>query len=430
MRLRRKRDVLKIKILGAGQQVGKAGVLVSYKGSNILLDYGVDVSGEEPDFPISVKPKVLDAIVLSHAHLDHSGALPLLYVSAEPRLYVNSLTMDIVEVLINDFLKISKYYVPYEVIELYAMKRNAININYREKIDLGKFSLKTYNAGHIQGSSLIEIDFDDHKVLYTGDFNLEKSCLLRGADIKPFKNADIVIMENTYSLYNHPNREENEKLFIDSLLEVLDNGGVVLIPSFAVGRSQEIMCVLAKYDVSYPIYLDGMARIISEFTLQYKEMIRNQRLFYKACSMVRKIKGWRSRKRAIKKPGIIISPAGMLKGGASVFYMEKVMDDPKNAVFFVSYQVESTPGRSVLQSGIFTSEKKSGIVKARVEWFDFSSHCGRNDLIDAIKATRKDAKIILIHGEKEYSEIFKKYVEENLEKEVYLPSNGEELTFQ
>ena len=430
MRLHRKKDRLVVKVLGAGQQVGRAGILLSFRDNNILLDYGVDVSGEEPEFPLSVKPKFLDAVALTHAHLDHSGALPLLYVSAEPKLYANPLTMDLVEILINDFLKISKYYVPYETIELSSMKKNTVNMNFREKVVKKGFSIQMYNAGHIQGSSLIEVGFEDYTILYTGDFNLERSCLLREADLKPFKNADIVIMENTYSMYNHPKREENEKLFIDSLIEVLDNGGTVLVPAFAVGRAQEIMCVLAKYNISYPIYLDGMARIVSELTLQYKKIIRSYKLFRKAYSMVRKIKGWRTRKKALKDPSIIISPAGMLKGGASVFYMERIMEDPRNAVFFVSYQVENTPGRAVLEKGIFYSEKKMGDVKARIEWFDFSSHCGRNELIKAIKSTKKDAKIVLIHGEKEPSEKFKDYIENELNREVYLPSNGDVIIFE
>ncbi len=429
MRLRRKKNKLSVKILGAGQQVGKAGILLSFKDTNILLDYGVDVSGEEPEFPLAVKPKTLDAVALTHAHLDHSGALPLLYISAEPHLYANPLTMDLVEILINDFLKISKYYIPYETIEMSSMKKNTRSLEYHKEIVKDNYILRMYNAGHIQGSSMIEVDFGEFTVLYTGDFNLERSCLLKEAELKPFRKADIIIMENTYSTYNHPNRDKNEELFIESILEVLDNKGIVLIPAFAVGRAQEIMCVLAKYDIDYPIYLDGMARIVSEFTLQYKKMIRSAKLFHKAYSMVKKIRGWRDRKKALKKPGIIISPAGMLKGGASVFYTEKIMEDPKNAIFFVSYQVDGTPGRNVLETGVFLSEKKQGIVRARVEWFDFSSHCGRNELINAIKATKSNAKIILVHGEKESSKNFKSFIEETLGREVYLPANGDIITF-
>lgn len=420
---------LKISVLGSGQQVGKAGILVSHKDRALLLDYGVDISAEEPDFPLNVYPKILSGVVLTHAHLDHSGALPMLYISAEPTTYSTALSMDLAEILINDFLKISKYYAPYETIELSAMKRNARFVDYGEEVVLDDVSLKLWSAGHIQGSSMVELEVGGYRVLYTSDFNLETSCLLKKAPIEPFRRADILIMESTYASFNHPDRRENEKNFVDAVEEVLDGGGRVLIPAFAVGRAQEIMCVLAKYDIGYPIYLDGMARIVSQLTLSYRNFLRSPSLFKKAYSIVRKIDGWKARRRAVKEPAVIISPAGMLKGGASVFYMEKIMDDPKSAVFLVSYQVEDSPGRNMLKEGVFVSEKRAGTVKARIEWYDFSAHCGRRELERAVKATKRSATIVLVHGEREVEEKFASFIEEDIGRQVYYPPNGEVLEF-
>ncbi|RLE79778.1 MAG: MBL fold metallo-hydrolase, partial [Thermoprotei archaeon] len=368
--------------------------------------------------------------VLTHAHLYHSGALPLLYISANPPLYTNNLTIDLSEILLNDFLKISKYYVPYESVEISATKRNFVNVNYDEVFKVNNLELRLYNAGHIPGSSMVFIKTENHNIVYTGDFNINDSCLLSSAPLKPFKEADVVIMEGTYASYDHPVRKQNEKIFVDCIEEVLGNKGTVLIPSFAVGRAQEILCVLAKYDVSYPIYLDGMARLVSELLARNKAMLRSPKLFKKAYSMARKINGWEMRKRALREPSIIISPAGLLKGGASVFYMEKVMDDSRNAVFFVSYLMKETPARKVIETGVFTSEKKMGSVKARVEWFDFSSHCGRGDLLKVVDAARKSSRIILVHSEKEVGEEFARYLIEEKNKEVYFPKTGEEIVIE
>ncbi len=420
---------LKIKALGAAMQVGRAGILISFEANNILLDYGVDISEDEPQFPLHVPPKELTAVTLTHAHLDHSGAMPLLYISASPPLYTTGLTLDLSELLIYDFLKISKYYVPYEKIEVSAMKKYAENINYNSATEIASAELRLHRAGHIPGSSMIEVQLPNYSIIYTGDFNLESSCLLPGADITPIRKADILIMESTYAEYDHPPRELNEKKFVETLIEVLDSGGTVLIPAFAIGRAHEIICVLAKYDFPYPIYLDGMARQAGHILLRHPDTLGNTKTFQKAWSMVQKVIGWRDRKRIINERAVIVSPAGMLKGGAAVYYMEKIMENPKNAIIFVSFQIPSTPGRKVLETGIFESPSKVGEVKARIEWFDFSSHCGRTHLIETIKNTKKNAKIIIIHGEPEPEH---KLYQHALEygREAYIPRLGEEIIFK
>jgi len=418
---------VKIKILGSGREVGRAGILIKSEDASVLFDYGVSVSEDIPHFPEHFAPRGLDAIALTHAHLDHSGGIPLLYVSVEPTLYVSPLTLELSELLIKDFLKISKYFVPYEMLELLSMMRRSVKTEIGGEYEVGRGILRTYEAGHIPGSTMFILEVEGKKILYTGDFNLEDSCLLRGGEISAFEKADIIIMEATYSNFNHPSREENEKRFIESLYEVLDNGGLVLVPSFAVGRAQEILCVLYKYGVEYPIYYDGMARIAAEIIGKHGEYLRDPEMYREAMGRASKIRNARMRKKILKKPCIIVSPAGMLKGGAAVSYMEKIMEDPRNGVFFVSYQVPDTPGRKVLETGIFESPNKLGKVNARVEWFDFSSHCGRNGLLEAISRTRKGSLIILVHSEEKQGEEFAEYVRSELTREVMFPANGEEI---
>jgi len=422
-------EELRIRLLGGARRVGKSAVLVSSRNLNVLLDYGVDISGEEPEFPLHVRPREVSMAVLSHAHLDHSGALPLLYVSARPKLYATSLTMALADVLINDFLKLSKYYAPYEAAELRIMKECVEPVRPGSVIEEGEVALRFHEAGHIPGSVMVELEIAGYNILYTGDFNTVDTCLLKGASLEPFKRADIVIMEATYAEYDHPRREDVEKRFVDDLREVLDSGGTVLVPAFAVGRSQEILCVLAKYGLEYPVYVDGMARRVNMILLDGRDGLRDPQLFQRACSMARNVNGWRDRRKATREPSVIVSPAAMLKGGASVYYMKALLDDPRNAVFFVSYLIRDTPARKLIETGVFDHETLKKRVKARVEWYDFSSHCGRSELVKALEALNPDARLILIHTEEEVGAKFSEWISRNLGIEVLFPREGEELEF-
>ncbi|MEZ0345072.1 MAG: MBL fold metallo-hydrolase [Infirmifilum sp.] len=418
---------MKVKLLGAAQEVGRSGILVTLDdGRKILLDYGVSLEGEEPQFPLPVKPREVGLVAVSHAHLDHSGAVPLLYVSGSPPLLMTSLTMTLSDLLIRDFLKLSKYYVPYEYEEVRKALENASLKGYDEEYDFNGVTIRLIDAGHIPGSSMISIDTGSYTILYTGDYALHDTCLLRMGNKSELANADLVITESTYAEYDHPPRDWVESAFIATVKEVIENGGTVLIPSFAVGRAQEILCVLAKYNFPYKIYLDGMARAASELILNDAYLLRDPRLYEKAVQMARKIRDWNDRKKAVEEPSVIISPAGMLHGGPSEWYMEKIMENEKNAVIFVSFAIPQTPARQILETGIFASPTKKGTVKARVEWFDFSAHCGRSELIESIRISKSSAKFLLVHGEPEAERTMSRYVQEN-GREAIVPSLGEEV---
>ncbi|RLE66685.1 MAG: MBL fold metallo-hydrolase [Thermoprotei archaeon] len=425
---RKKKKEVKLKILGSGREVGRSGILLEYGDTKLLLDYGVALGSEEPSFPLHVAPRELDGILLTHAHLDHSGAVPLLYVSETKPLYTTPLTLELSQILIMDFLKISKFYVPYEAIELKNMMHYSKFVKYGEKITVGDCEIEIIESGHIPGSCMFKVRVDDLTVLYTGDYNTTETCLLSGFDKNIARKVDILITEATYAAFDHPSREKVEKEFIGKINEVLEGGGNVLIPAFSVGRAQEIMCVLAKHDVEYPVYLDGMARVVADLLLYYKDLLRDPKLYEKAYNRVKIVTGWRMRKKALKKPSVIISPAGMLKGGASVFYMEKILDEPKHAVFFVSYLIEGTPGRKTIEEGVFATKKGLNKVKARIEWFDFSSHVSRKGLREVAKELPSHAHVVVVHSGEE-GENFIKYCREELNLPVYFPENGSELIF-
>jgi len=417
---------VKLKLLGAAKEVGRAGILLDIEGEQVLLDYGVSLKGNEPEFPLPVQPRTLRVCTLSHAHLDHSGALPLLYVSAKPPLLATPLSLSLSELLIRDFMKLSKYYIPYESEELEKMKEHAIPLVHNEVYEEGELTFKMVDAGHIPGSSMIVLETPSLSIVYTGDYALHDTCLLRRGDSGAIAKADVLIMETTYAEFDHPPRDVVEKEFIASLEEVLSAGGSVLVPAFAVGRAQEILCVLAKYGVSYPVYVDGMARRANELIAESIDLLRDPRLFEKALDMARSVESWDDRKRAISSPSVIVTPAGMLKGGPSEYYMEKLMDDPRNAVFFVSFAIPETPARQIIETGVYSSAAKKGYVKARVEWFDFSAHCGKSELEETVRLAKRDTSIVLMHGEEGAEQVIYRYAME-IGKKAYAPPAGEWL---
>ena len=422
---------VEIKVLGGGKEIGRNAILIEGKENRVLLEYGVSVGEEKPGFPLHVRPKDIDLVLLTHAHLDHCGGIPLLYVSRDIPLYTTKLTGSISEILILDFLKISKYYVPYESLELQRMLSNVKDIENDETKDTSGVKVRAFNSGHIPGSTAFKVSVDSKTVFYTGDFNLKDSCLLKGANFNDVK-ADIIISEGTYALYNHPKRDEVEKRFVAAIEEVLDNEGTVLIPAFSVGRSQEIICVLKKRGLDkYPIYLDGMSRRISELLLHNKKYLRDSKLYKKAYSSCIKVRSSRDRKKVLKEPSIIISSAGMLKGGPAVHYFERLMENERNGVFFVSFQASDTPGREVLESGTYTlgNSNKVKKVNARIEWFDFSSHVGRDELIEfLVKAGKRAESTIIIHTSEEGGNFLAKKVEEKIGYRPIVPDNGQSIS--
>lgn len=417
---------IEINILGGGREVGRSAILLKANKRQILLDYGVMFGNGEPEFPLHVAPKELDAIILSHAHLDHSGGLPLLYITENPKLITTKLTAEITELLIQDFIHISGYFLPYEHLELKSMMQSITSINYNDNMRIGPLKMKFLNAGHIPGSLMTIIEVGNKKILYTGDLNTINTRLLKGAT-KKLPKLDAIIIESTYATINHPERKETEKEFIKAIKEVIDNGGIVLVPAFSVGRSQEVLCIIRAYKLKYSVTLDGMARKASKIMLRHPRFFRNYKLLVRALEKAKWVSGWSDRRKACKKPGIIVSPAGMLKGGNAVFYMKKLARNERNAVFLVSYQIPGTPGHILLESGVFNFGKKVEKVKARVEWFDFSSHCGRKELLELIGKMEKNTKVVLVHGEEGDIEKLGEEMVEKFKLEVMIPKNGDKL---
>jgi putative mRNA 3-end processing factor len=414
---------LQVGFLGGAREVGRIGITVKSEKTKVVLDYGVMLD-HEPGFPMHIPPKELDAVILTHSHLDHSGAIPMFYINDKKPLYANKLNLELTQVLIQDFIHLSGYYLPFEYLELDAMMHSNKHLDFGVEEAIGDMKVKLFDAGHTPGSAQVQIEADGKKILYTGDYNMEDSKLLKGASMD-YGDLDAVVTESTYASEDHTPRPELERSFVEAATEVVERGGTVLVPAFGVGRAQEIACVLAANHFEYPVVLDGMAREASRIMMNYKEFLRDPRLFMNAIHSADWVDGWRDRRRASRDPGVIISPAGMLKGGPSQFYVSKIGKKAGNAIFLVSYQIPGTPGKQLLDKGITTIDGKVSKVKAQYRHFDFSSHCGASQLKEGLRRLGGKPKVFVVHGAEGNCELLANWAKTELGLDAVAPRTGE-----
>ncbi|MCW4025511.1 MAG: MBL fold metallo-hydrolase [Candidatus Bathyarchaeota archaeon] len=414
---------LQIGFLGGAREVGRIGITVKSAKTQVVLDYGVMLDNQ-PGFPMHVPPKDVDAVVLTHSHLDHSGALPIFYINDKKPLISNKLNLDLSQLLIQDFIHLSSYYLPFEYLELKTMMHNLRNVEFNGETTVGDMKITLFNAGHTPGSVQVLVEAEGKRILYTGDFNIEETKLLPGASMN-YGDLDAVIIESTYADSDHTPRPELEKSFFEAVTETVERGGTVLIPSFGVGRSQEIACVLASNHFEYPIILDGMAREASRVIMNNKEYLKDPKMFMNAMHSVDWVEGWRDRRRALKSPCAIVSTAGMLKGGPAAFYLSKLGKKASNAVFLVSYQIPGTPGRELMEKGICTIDGKVRKIKARYQHFDFSSHCGASMLKEGLKRLGGNPKVFVVHGAEGNCELFANWARTELGLDAVAPRTGD-----
>jgi putative mRNA 3-end processing factor len=414
---------LQIGFLGGAREVGRIGIAVKSKKTQALLDYGV-MFNHEPGFPMHVPPKEVDALILTHSHLDHSGALPVFYIGGKVPLYTNRLNLELTQLLIQDFIHLSGYYLPFEYLELKTMMQSNKHLDFGVEEKVGDMRFQLLNAGHTPGSAQTLIEAEDKRLLYTSDFNITDSQLLTGATMD-YGDLDAVVMESTYANEDHSERSELEKRFVESATEVVEKGGTVLVPAFGVGRSQEMACILTAHHFEYPIVLDGMAREASRIIMNYKEFLRDPKLFMNAMHSVEWVEGWRDRRKALKTPSVIISTAGMLKGGPAAFYVSKIGKKANNAIFLVSYQIPGTPGKELLDKGICTIDGKVRKIKALYEHFDFSSHCGASQLKEALRKLGGKPKVFVVHGDEGNCELFANWAKSELGLDAVAPKTGD-----
>ncbi|MUV90835.1 MBL fold metallo-hydrolase, partial [Halapricum sp. CBA1109] len=355
---------MELEFLGGAGEVGRSAVLVD---GSLLLDYGLK-TGTPTQYPVGdVDP---EAVVVSHGHLDHGGAVPaLLSGSDRPAVHWTPPTRDLARVLARDTLKLhgGTMQCPFTEEDLHRVGEVSHPHGYGETFEAAGYEVTLYNAGHIPGSAHVLVDDGDTRLLYTGDFHIDADeaettgpggqRLVAGSTARP--DADVVICESTYSDVSHDPRGDVEQRFAESVRTTLWEGGTVVVPAFAIGRTQEILLVCAAHDID--CYVDGMGVEVTEICRQYPEYVRDHDALKRAVGNAREVTGRDGqRKRIAEKNTVIVTTAGMLSGGPAMTYVPAIADRPVNKIAFTGYQVEGTPGRelhSVTRSSTASSRR-------------------------------------------------------------------------
>lgn len=422
--------------MGGGREVGRTAIYLKTREKGVLLDYGVNFDEHDtPQLPLHVRPADVSLITISHAHLDHIGAAPYMFITGNPKVYATKPTMDVARLLTLDFLKLNSYYVEYEIREFDRMYRNTEFLEYEERAEHEGFTIQLFNAGHILGSSMTYLETPDgHKVLYTGDVNTIKTWTLSEAE-QPLIEVTTLIIEATYGGRDHPPRPLAEKKLLEVVEDTIDREGTVLIPAFSVGRTQEIITMLHAQAPYLDIYVDGMSREVTEVYLKHKKFLRDPALFQRVAENVNFVADSSLRRKLAKKqpPCVIVASAGMLKGGPSLYYLKHLASNSKNSIVLVSYQAVNSSGHRLLETGMLPDQGIDYPVKARLEWIDLSSHAGSSDLLKYITRYKSSIKnLVVVHGSPEDVEALASKVRRELGSDlnIYTPSTGETIKLE
>ncbi|MGC8629962.1 MAG: beta-CASP ribonuclease aCPSF1 [Thermoplasmata archaeon] len=445
---------VRILALGGFREVGRSSSLIMTRNSKILVDCGLNVSvikSDEPwaGIPYLYVPEVwtqsvssnrkgefnpfetIDAVVLTHAHIDHSGLIPFLYKhNYRGPIYLTPPTRDLTTLLLTDYLKLTHAEgekVPYDSKDIKEMLKRTITVEYGETTDITKDVRLTFqNAGHILGSAQVHLHIGEglYNIVFTGDLKYEKSWLFNAANTK-FPRVETLVIESTYAGHTdyQPSRKEAGDNLKNLVSRVIEKGGKVLVPVFAVGRSQEVMLVLEEgirngQIPKIPVYLDGMIWEATAIHAAYPEYLNKElreSIFHKKenpflSDVFVRVDNSERRSTIVNDPApaVILATAGMMNGGPIIEYFKYLAQDPINALVFVGYQAEGTFGRRI-QKGekeVTLSDHGKMIkipINMEIATIDgFSGHSDRKQLIQYISSlSSRPDRVITCHGDAE-----------------------------
>ncbi len=452
---------IRLTALGGFREVGRSCILMQTKDSNVLLDCGLNVGSPHDKFPYFYVPEFsvrdLDAVIISHAHLDHCGIVPFLYkYGYRGPVYLTLPTRNLATMLQLDFIQICEKEgtpQPYSKRDVKSSVLHTIPLSWGKVTDIAPdIKLTLHNSGHILGSSIIHLHFGkgDYNFVYTGDFKYQKTRLLEKAAVK-FPRVESLLIESTYGGPQDriPSRQESEKELKMILNATLKRGGKVLIPVLAVGRAQELLIVLEEYISKgfidkVPVFIDGL---ISEATAIHtanpdflssdlREKILHQGKNPFLSDFFETVSAQSERLDIIKGgPCIILATSGMLIGGPSVQYLRGLAEDSKNSLVFVSYQVRGTLG-SRIQKGFrefqyVDAKGRTQLVKHNLKVFTlegFSGHSSRSQISQFLRRIQPRPKLVIVnHGEESKVISMSTMIHKKLRKSTKSPKNLETL---
>lgn len=461
---------MKIKFLGAAGTVTGSSYLVEYKDKKFLVDCGMFQGDEDLEARNKVKfdfiPAEVDFVFLTHAHLDHAGLLPkLVRKGFHGLIFATYPTKDLADIMLLDSAKVQyenlrklfgknrksfeksfsknkeKYisekqliYTTQDSIKTLARFRG---VSYDKEYSIGDDVRYVYReAGHILGSALIELYLGETKIVFSGDLG-HKNKFLTNNTYYP-NEADYILVESTYGNRLHQDIKTSEKQFFDIIEETISAGGNVIIPSFAVERTQELLYLIHRQKLEkgfdHPVFMDSpmalkATEVFSNYINYFNPNIQefNQTsggIFdFENLYLISDYKDSISLKR--KKGAIIIAGSGMCTGGRILYHLKNNITDPRSTILFVGYQAEGTLGREILE-GNHEVEIDANIckVKSRIEYITgFSAHADQSDLVSWVNAFDKTRlkKVFLVHGEREQQLGLKAEIAKRSDVRVYMP---------
>ncbi len=451
--------MVQITFLGGADEVGASCSLLTLGGRRILVDAGIRISPRSrwglqddqlPDLSQIDRAGGLDAILVTHAHTDHTGALELIVERYNCPIYATPITIALSRVLHADARRIMQSRqdeegeLPlYDDLAVEKFLNATIPVPFNTRLPLGENVTATFfPAGHIAGAAMIGLESPEGRILFTGDLALTPQRSVDGAKVPAF-HPDVLIIESTYGGRLHANRAAEERRLVDTVVEVTAAGGKVLIPAFALGRAQEILLILSEARrqgvwTTGTIWADGMVRSICQAYAQFPEslsllMQERNGLFFD--QQTRPVESGAQRQELIwqAEPWVMVASSGMLSGGASVAYARRLATQPENAILLTGYQDEESPGRKLLQLAEtgggtlrFGSDKVD--VKCKIGAYSLSAHADESQLISFINAL-DPTEVCLVHGDHDARESMAARLRER-GRAVNLPHSGQTLEFR
>ncbi|WP_338727798.1 beta-CASP ribonuclease aCPSF1 [Haladaptatus sp. DJG-WS-42] len=459
-----KEDWVRITTLGCCREVGRASFLLSTPETRILVDCG-DKPGAEDEVPYLHVPEVtplnsIDAVVLTHAHLDHSALLPLLFkYGYDGPVYTTEPTRDLMGLLQLDYLDVAAKEgrtPPYESEMVRETIKHTIPLEFGDVTDIAPdIKLTLHNSGHILGSAIAHFHIGDglYNVAFSGDIHYKDTRLFNGA-VNEFPRVETLVMESTYGGRNdyQTDQADSEARLIEIINETHEKGGKILIPAFAVGRSQEIMLVLEEAMrkgkiPKMPVHLDGMIWEATAIHTTYPEYLRDDlrdRIFHEdenpfLAPEFNHIDGGEEERQDVTDggPAIILSTSGMVTGGPIMSWLEHLGGDDRTTLVFVGYQAQGTMGRRI-QNGwdeipINDGNGRSNTLKLNmsVETVDgFSGHADRKGLMDFVRTMNpRPEKVLCVHGDESSTQDLSSALYHEFNMRTFAPKNLETFRF-
>ncbi|WP_459191366.1 beta-CASP ribonuclease aCPSF1 [Halosimplex sp. J119] len=461
---REETDWVRVTTLGCCREVGRASFILSTPETRILIDCG-DKPGAEGEVPYLQVPEAnpipdLDAVVLTHAHLDHSALLPLLFkYGFDGPIYTTQATRDLMGLLQLDYLDVAAKEgrsPPYESEMVRKELKHTIPVEYGNVTDIAPdVKLTMHNAGHILGSAVCHFHVGNgfHNVVFSGDVHYEDTRLFNGAS-NDFPRAETLVMESTYGKRDdyQTDQEDSERKLVELVNETYERGGKVVIPAFAVGRSQELMLVLEEAMregriPTMPVYLDGMIREATAIHTAYPEFLRDglrERILHEdenpfLADQFQQVDGGDEMREDIvdEGPCIILSTSGMVTGGPIMSWLKLLGGEEENMLLFVGYQAQGTLGRRI-QSGRreipFSDRGSRGeqmTLRFDVESVSgFSGHADRQGLENFVKTMNpRPEEVLCVHGDETATDQLSSALYQELNVRTHAPRNLETFRF-